>query len=332
MPEFKKRELSTDQPLGKQLRAVRRTAKLSLEQVEMGTKIRKKFLRAIEEGNYDEFPAEVYLRGFLENYAQFLGFPADEVLLQYKRERGVSGAPESPNLPGPRSRVAESRLTITPRTLWLGLGALTLFVAVGYIVSQLFGFAAPPDLVVDKPGQNATVTSETVEVTGKTDSGAELAINNQPVPTDTDGRFTERVRLLPGPNTLRVSAKNKTGRQKVVTRSVIVQLPGQASPVPTASPVPSGLLLTLKIGPNSAYVTVTVDGAVAFQGLLLANTEQSFSGRERILLTTSNAGSTRVLLNGQDRGPVGGEGQFRRGIEYLVSEILQPSPSPQPQR
>lgn len=327
-PKFQKRELTTDQPLGKQLRAVRRTAKLSLEQVEMATKIRKKFLRSIEDGNYDDFPGEVYVRGFLENYAQFLGFPADEVLTQYKRERGISRAPESSRkLEIPRAAAPESRVSITPRTLWLGVGALSLFIVVGYIVSQLFGFASPPDLEIRNPGTSATVASETVEVEGKTDPGAELSINNQPVPTDADGNFKERVRLQPGANTLRIAAKNKTGKENIITRSVLVQT-AQGSPTPTPALPATPLLLTLKIGPNSAYVTVNVDGAVAFQGLLAANTEQSFPANTRILLTTSNAGSTRVLINGQDRGLVGPEGQFRRGIEFLPSQVASPAPSP----
>lgn len=324
---FKKRELSTDQPLGKQLKAVRRTAGLSMEQVAMATKIRPKFLKAIEEGSYEDFPAEVYIRGFLENYAKFLGFPADQVLTQYKRERGISGTPGPTRLDIPKGRLRSSSVTITPKTLWISLGVLSAFVAAGYIFSQVSGFASPPDLEVTDPGPSAIIASDSVTVKGKTEPGAELAINSQPVPTDSQGGFSEKVRLLPGTNSLRVTAKNKTGRERVVNRSVVVQQP---SAPPSAAPVAGVLTLTVKTGPNSAYVTIQADGKTAFQGLLIANTEQTFTATSRFLLTTSNAGSTRVLLNGQDKGPVGAEGQYRRGIEYLLSDVVpvQPTPSP----
>ncbi len=327
MAEFKKREIASDVPVGRQLRDVRKTAKLSLEEVARQTKIHHKFLEALEEGRYEEFPADVYARGFLENYAAFLGFPSDEILLQYRRERGL--AKQTPKLPKiPMTRAKQSPITITPRTLWIAGGIFSLLLASGYLLSQIFGFvAAPPKLEVLTPVANAQVSTESVTVEGTTDAGAELSINGQPVPTDPNGGFREEVRLLSGPNTLRVSAKNKSGKEKVVTRSVV--LTGQIAATPTPAPVASGMLLTVKVGPNSAYVGVNVDGKVAFQGLLLPNSEQTFSVQSRALITTSNGGSTRVFINGQDRGALGAEGQRRVGKEFLAPTPA-PSPSPVP--
>lgn len=331
MPQFKKRELSSDEPLGKQLRAVRRTAKLSLEQVAVQTKISKKYIQALEAGKYDELPAEVYAKGFLENYAQFLGFPVDEVLVQYKRERGLTPKPKSSDqfvIPG--QKMERSKLNITPRTLWFAGALMVLVVVVGYLLTQVSVFAAPPNLEVTNPTASETVNEESVTVEGKTDPGAVLSINGQPIPTDTDGSFKEEVRLLSGTNSLRVTARNKNGREKTEVRSVIVQVAG-ATPGPGASPTPQpGFLFIVRIGPNSAYVTVNVDGKNAFQGLLTANTSQTFTANDRVLLTTSNAGSTQVFINGKDIGKVGGEGQFRRGKEYKVSDYREPQPTPSP--
>jgi cytoskeletal protein RodZ len=327
-PDFKKRELTTDQPLGEQLKSVRKTAKLSLVQVSAATKIHRKFLKALEDGDYDAFPGEVYLRGFLENYAKFLGFPADEVLTQYKRERNIT-APTKPKLKVPQRRPLErGKLTITPRTLGLAGGALVLLVAIGYLGTQVSGFASPPDLEVFNPVPNATLSADTVEVSGKTDSGAELSINSQPVPTDSNGNFKEQVRVLPGPNTIQITAKNKRGRDRTVARTVVLGS-GAATPTPAPTLAPSGMLFQVQIGPNSAYVTINVDGTVAFQGLLVPGSQQVFVSNDRVLLTTSNAGSTKVFINGQDRGTVGNDGQFRRGIEYKV-ELPAPSPTPAP--
>jgi cytoskeletal protein RodZ len=331
MPNFKKRELSSDEPLGKQLRAVRRTAKLSLDQVATQTKISKKYIQALESGKYDELPAEVYAKGFLENYAEFLGFPADEVLTQYKRERGLTPKPKSSEqfvIPG--QKVERPKVTITPRTLWVAGASLILLIVVGYLLTQVSVFAAPPELELNTPTAGQTVGEESVTVQGKTDPGAILSINGQPIPTDTDGSFKEEVRLLSGTNSLRVTARNKNGRERTVTRSVVVQVAG-ATPAPGASatPVP-GFLFIVRIGPNSAYVTVNVDGKNAFQGLLTANTSQTFTANDRVLLTTSNAGSTQVFINGKDLGAVGSEGQTRRGKEYKVADYRPANPTPSP--
>ena len=66
--------------LGDRLRQAREARGLSLEQMEDITKIRRRYLQALEEEDYGQFPAEVFIRGFLRNYAVALGLDPDEVL------------------------------------------------------------------------------------------------------------------------------------------------------------------------------------------------------------------------------------------------------------
>lgn len=59
--------------LGDVLREARSRRALTLGQVEEATKIRKKYLQALEEEDYAALPAPVYARGFLQAYAECLG-------------------------------------------------------------------------------------------------------------------------------------------------------------------------------------------------------------------------------------------------------------------
>jgi len=59
--------------MGELLREARYRRNLSLDQAEAVTKIRKKYLLALEEDDYAELPAPVYARGFLQIYAEYLG-------------------------------------------------------------------------------------------------------------------------------------------------------------------------------------------------------------------------------------------------------------------
>ncbi len=59
---------------------------LTLEEVEKRTKIRKKFLLAIEKGDYSSFPSSTYVRGFIKNYSDFLNLPTEEILAIFRRE------------------------------------------------------------------------------------------------------------------------------------------------------------------------------------------------------------------------------------------------------
>jgi len=70
--------------LGKYLKAERESQNLSLQEVSASTKIREPLLRAIEEDRYDLISSPVYVKGFLDAYARYLGLDSNEILLQYQ--------------------------------------------------------------------------------------------------------------------------------------------------------------------------------------------------------------------------------------------------------
>ena len=65
------------------LMRLRESKGISLEQIAQRTKISMTHLRAIEANQYDKLPARVYVRGFVSQYAKFLGIPADRVCDSY---------------------------------------------------------------------------------------------------------------------------------------------------------------------------------------------------------------------------------------------------------
>src|SRR5579859_4156079 len=73
------RAVSDTDTLGAELRAARESRDLSLEQVEKQTRIRIHYLTALEADEYTELPSAVQARGFLRNYARFLGLDADNL-------------------------------------------------------------------------------------------------------------------------------------------------------------------------------------------------------------------------------------------------------------
>jgi len=74
--------------LGELLRETRQGKGVSLAEVEKVTKIRQKYLEALEEGDYPRLPGEVFVKGFLRNYALYLGLDPGEVMALYKEEGG----------------------------------------------------------------------------------------------------------------------------------------------------------------------------------------------------------------------------------------------------
>jgi len=70
--------------LGPIFRDARAKSGRTIEDAVRETKIAKKYLIAIEDENFDIFPGETYLLGFLRNYSQFLGLDPDEMVLKYR--------------------------------------------------------------------------------------------------------------------------------------------------------------------------------------------------------------------------------------------------------
>lgn len=72
--------------LGQLLRKARTERNLSLDQVQETTKIRKRYLEAIEEGKYSILPGTFYVRAFIKQYSEAVGLDPDEVFRLYAHE------------------------------------------------------------------------------------------------------------------------------------------------------------------------------------------------------------------------------------------------------
>lgn len=70
--------------LGDTLRSAREERGISMDQAVHETNISRNYLEALEDENFEEFPAEAYLIGFLRNYADFLGLDQDKVVGQFR--------------------------------------------------------------------------------------------------------------------------------------------------------------------------------------------------------------------------------------------------------
>jgi cytoskeletal protein RodZ len=89
--------------LGQLLKKARLEKGISLEDMQENTKIRKRYLEAIEDGNYKVLPGNFYVRAFIKSYSESVGLDPNEVLLLYRNVIPASKA-ESQVEPTPRKR------------------------------------------------------------------------------------------------------------------------------------------------------------------------------------------------------------------------------------
>jgi cytoskeleton protein RodZ len=103
--------------IGNSLREARLRQALEYADVERVTKVRPKYLRALEEEQFDSLPAQTYVKGFLRTYAEFLGLDGqlyvDEFNSRYvSREEEVPLRPRHSSAGRARSRRTESSVVL----------------------------------------------------------------------------------------------------------------------------------------------------------------------------------------------------------------------------
>lgn len=277
--------MTGQQRLGEILRQQRESKGITLEQAAEDTRIREKFLSALESGDHQALPGAVYTKGFLRNYADYLDLDSTDLVALYSAER--SATPEPPRRFDPMRPVMRSGVFISPTILVpvVVLAAVVLFV--GYLSYQFAAFATPPRIEVLDPSSDLVAERSEFVVRGRTVPDGRVTVRVFPGPEtfadirpNADGTFAVTVQLRPGPNHIEVQVLDPAGKVSQVSRSVrldtvtvsppaaeqppqvLVEQPAQLttytnSAVPIAGRVDRAVTsLTV----NGAAVTVGVDG------------------------------------------------------------------------
>ncbi|OBA08614.1 hypothetical protein A9D36_05720 [Bacillus subtilis] len=108
--------------LGIRLKEAREEKALSLDDLQAATKIQKRYLTALEEGNYDIIPGKFYVRAFIKQYAEAVGLDADQLFEEHKKDipntyhddvsEKISGMNIQKEMPKPASKALELLPTI----------------------------------------------------------------------------------------------------------------------------------------------------------------------------------------------------------------------------
>jgi cytoskeletal protein RodZ len=228
--------------LPERLLAARERKGVDLYRAERDTKIRARYLAALERGDYRELPGAVYTKGFLRNYALYLGLDPDDVLLQWRRERGDAREPQAViSTPKPIAAPRQG-LTFSPSLVVFALLTIAVLAFAGYLVVQLLRFAKPPTIAVTEPATAVVDVDETATnyvLRGTTNPGATVSIatpgrDDYSVTADADGAWTSKVELRRGRNQFEVSSVDpQTGKRSEQKVMLFITVPFLVIEAPT---------------------------------------------------------------------------------------------------
>jgi len=205
---FSTKKIKSEKTLSERLKAARLRQKLSLSDAEIGSKVRAKYLAAIEEGRWSELPQNVYVRGFILAYAKYLKLDLRSITELCESEMSFRRSKEQQKISYNQS-FKEAKVLITPKLIGYTAMILSIISVVTYIAFQLVGFAGNPELKIISPNNNLTTDSDAIDLAGVTDADTFISVNEENIPVSGDGHFSTKLKLHQGVNMVKVKAINK---------------------------------------------------------------------------------------------------------------------------
>lgn len=127
---------------GQILKQTRTKKNLEIDQVAKVTKIRPVYLKALEEDDYQKLPSVTSARGFIKNYAEFLGLSSAELLAIFRRDFDEKKAGKMDPLR--KMELAGPKFIWTPKLTTAVVVVIFALLFIAYLVWQYFSLVSAP--------------------------------------------------------------------------------------------------------------------------------------------------------------------------------------------
>jgi hypothetical protein len=277
------------QALGRYLRESREAKELTLEEAERTLRIRRRILESFELGEFTVAESSpVQIRGFIRNYARYLGLDEDRVLQYYESALAESQRPRRR-----KKRDTQTAQLVAPRKITDTNPTLPPVIVPGEPRRKRRSLLNTFLMVVVTVASLSVIVFVVVQLVGP----SAVETPNAPAP-DILGQLPASPTSTPGsdPNLLQLPAQD--GRSPTSVASGLTQnYSGQ------------GVMVTLQTKERT-WLQVTVDGVANYSGIAVpGQILPDFTGRDNVTLTASNAEALNIIYNGQPQPPFGLRGQ-----------------------
>jgi cytoskeleton protein RodZ len=324
---FIKKSIST-LTLGEKLKKFRNERRMTLGEASRLTRIKIEYLKALEEGDYDSLPVEVYVKGFLRSYANCLGVDEQALIRLYEKERGIKTNIEKVQKAENGKKDIEpiniSPFVLTPRIMVIAAITVLTLASFFYIYREIGSFSDAPRLVILNPEQGSQIQDNSVVVEGITEKDARLFINDQPILVNDEGKFREDLTLQNGDNVINIKSVNKFDKEtsQVLTVAAHYQVEENQSGSESSqeereiSRDSQKLEMEIRVDPGPVWLSVETDDNLVFSGTMLSGATQKFSAENKITVNSGKANATFVIYNGKDIGALGSGSGPVRGVVF----------------
>ncbi|OGK22031.1 hypothetical protein A3C23_03025 [Candidatus Roizmanbacteria bacterium RIFCSPHIGHO2_02_FULL_37_13b] len=185
---------------------------LSIEDVEKKTRIRKKYLSAIENDDWSIFPSKTYILGILKSYGKFLDLDGDKLTAFFRREY------EKKEEIRFKRKVPKTYLTPNTKRALSTLMFIFILCFIAYFGFQLKLLFSTPNVEILSPTKNLFIKEEFVELVGKTDKETIIIVNGEKIIPDKNSIFRTKIPLAAEVNKVVIEVTGANGRKTILTR------------------------------------------------------------------------------------------------------------------
>ncbi len=283
--------------IGATLRNQREILGLSLNDIENHTKIKQRYLKAIEAGNIEALPSPVQGRGMLKNFASFLGLDAEALLLQFAQglqNRRTEIQSQTTEVSGPRPTRREGRRF--PMDILLGV-----ILAISLVIFIIWGALQVSALQTGGEIEPTAPSIADVLLPSATPSGIPTATATPALILNAENGVANNPEVAP--------EEVDDNNQQIIYVSEDFDRPIQVQIVVR----------------QRAWVQVTVDEKEEFSGRVLPGSAYAFAGEDYVEIQTGNGAGLQVLYNDFDLGTLGTYGEV---INFVITASGVQTPTP----
>ncbi|MFU8771102.1 MAG: helix-turn-helix domain-containing protein [Anaerolineales bacterium] len=301
--------------IGSQLQHQRELLGLSIEDVSRQTHLRDHYLKALEAGDLNGLPSPVQGRGMLQNYAAFIGLDPERLLLRFAE--GLQLRQSLKQATRPKKAVGKRPTAIHYRFLRflsidILLGLVLVASLVGFViwgVIQINTMQAEPEPLPTFPSIADSLLTQPEDIIAPQDE--------EQTPAETEA-VTIDESVLPAENDNGVSDDQEQ--------------PGDDDEILTD---PDGDVLVHLVVRQRAWLRVTVDGTIEYEGRVSPGSAYTFNGSQLVRVYTGNGAAIEIHYNQRSLGPMGIYGEvvervFSSEGAWTPTPSITPSPTPTP--
>lgn len=198
---------------GEILQRERKNKKISLDEIEKVTKIRKKNLIAIEQNKWDGFPSKTYILGVIKSYGRYLNLNEEKLSAFFRREY------ERQEDMAFKTRVSKKHFTPHKKRIFVATLAIVFILFGIYFGYQVKLFFSHPSVTIFEPQKTQFKNDEKIELVGKTEKEAIVLINGERVFLDKDNVFHVNIPLASTKNFVTIEVTGANGKKTVVNKT-----------------------------------------------------------------------------------------------------------------